>query len=101
MKITEEDSEEFPVINYFEDSYQEYWREQMLRTNWPLAQELVSILEAGTFFEKFGTEATLKMLCDGESLISYAAKDSTGQVKYLFTSPSYRGNGCAKKIMAM
>ncbi len=91
--------EDFEVLNYFEDSYQEYWRQQMLRTDWPDAKTLVKILEDGTFFEKFGENAKLLLLADGETLISYCVATSDGEVKFLFTFPSYRGKGCAKKLL--
>lgn len=99
MVIDEEDLECFEIINYFEDSYQEYWRQQILRTDWPGAAELEEMLRLDLFFSKLGENAKLLLLTDGETLISYCAANADGEVKYLFTFPSYRGNGCAKRLL--
>lgn len=100
MILEAEDLDEFEILDYFEDDYKEYWREQMLRTDWEGAGELVKLLEDEKFFEELGEGARLLMLTDGESLISYAAWDGKGDVKYLHTTASYRGNGCAGKLLA-
>lgn len=62
--------DEYQILDYFKDSYQEYWRSQILRLEWDGAEELVSMLEKNEFAAKVGENAGLFIMADGESLIS-------------------------------
>lgn len=99
MTIDPEELEEYEIINYFEDDYKEYWQEQILRTDWEPAKELVAKLKDNSLLNENGQNSKLLMLTDGETLISYCFADENNEIKYLYTFESYRNNGCAKKLI--
>jgi len=106
MTISEEDLEEYEVIEYTQEDYGEYWREQMSRTDWEPAKELVSLLENDSLSSKYGKNSKVFMLVDGESLISFCVVSVTKKlfkkpetsIPLIYTKEEYRGNGCAKRL---
>lgn len=100
----EEDEElEFEILEYFEDEYQEYWRNEIKRAEFSDSEYLYKLLNENELKNTFGEKSKLYMLTDGESLISFcvlAQKNNsgndfntsleTGWINFLFTFPSYR-----------
>jgi len=72
--------DEYQILDYFKDSYQEYWRSQILRLEWDGAEELVAMLEKNEFAAKVGENAGLFIMADGESLISLCIVNDVNNV---------------------
>ena len=96
------------ILEYFQDEYQEYWRNEIRRGEWTGAEELADLLENNKFKEIYGENSKLYMLCDGESLLSFCAlveKDCAENcnfspaIKFVFTFPSHRNNGYASMLI--
>ena len=97
----EDEEFEGEILEYFEDEYQEYWRNEIRRGEWDKAENLSAELEDGSFIAKYGENSKLFMLCDGESLLSFCAyceksdfAENIGPcADYLFTFPSSNPKG--------
>lgn len=94
--------EDFEVVNYFDDDYQEYWRNEIRRGDWDGCQKLFEILNAGKFKEVYGEGSKLYLVTDGESLICFCAFMEKNEsvdgalnpwIGYVYTFKEYRGNG--------
>lgn len=100
--------EEFEIINYFDDDYQEYWRNEIQRTDWEMGIKLFDILSAESFKEIYGENSKLYLVTDGESLICYCAfmeknpsisDEYNPWIGYLYTFDEYRGNGYMRELV--
>ncbi|MCQ2575166.1 MAG: GNAT family N-acetyltransferase [Treponema sp.] len=98
---------EYDILEYFEDEYQEYWRNEISRSDWEGAHRLHNLLEENKFKTLCGENSKLFMMCDGETLMSYsmyaethsdelAQNEYSPWVGFVYTSPSYRNKGCAE-----
>lgn len=93
--------EDFEIINYFDDDYQEYWRNEINRGDWDGCQKLYEILNQDKFKEIYGNNSKLYLVTDGESLICFCGfmeKNSVDSSKapcigFVYTFSEYRGNG--------
>lgn len=103
-----EDFEEFDIIDYFEDDYQEYWREQINRSDWKGASKLFDLLSQEKFRDLYGEGAKLFLVTDGETLICYCAlvektpelgEETSPLLCYMYTFEEYRGNGFMNELV--
>lgn len=106
--MDKEEIEAFEIINYFEDDYSDYWREQIQRSGWPATDFLCSLLEKESFFNTLGEDSKLFLMTDGESLISFCTlsqKDDIANTElspwigFIYTFKEYRGFGCASRLI--
>jgi len=108
--FNEMDEEEFEgeILEYFEDSYQEYWRSQIKRAEWDKAEELFELLEKNKLKALYGENSKLYLFADGESLLAFclfAQKKEVGLFRkkpaldYIFTFPSHRKKGYASLLI--
>lgn len=110
----EEDDEEleFEILEYFDDEYKEYWRNEIKRAEFSESEYLYKLLNENQLKNTFGEKTKLYMLTDGESLISFCvlaqknesgetptSLSETGWIKFLFTFPSYRNQNYQKKLI--
>lgn len=109
MELSNEELDEFEIVNFFDTAdYQEYWIEQIGRSDWAASKFLVELLKENRFFEVLGEDSKLFLLTDGESLISFctlSAKDDIPDTElspwigFVYTKEQYRNNGCMKKLI--
>lgn len=109
MTIDQEELDGYEITDFDESDYQEYWIEQMERSDWSAAQFLAKLLRENTFCETCGKKSKLFLLTDGESLISFctfAEKDDipdtelTPWIGFVYTFEEYRHNGCMRKLIS-
>ena len=88
------------VLDYFEMDNQEYWREEIRKSDWRAAAFLCELLTENRFFESVGEKAKLLLLTEGEALMAfctYAPSDEiddpslTPWLGFVYTFPKYRG----------
>lgn len=100
--------EDFEIINYFDDDYQEYWRNEINRADWDGCQKLYKLLMEDAFKATFGDNSKLYLVTDGESLICFCAfmeknseVDSSLKpwIGYVYTFKEYRGNGYMNELI--
>ena len=89
------------VINYFESNIQEYWLEEIRKSEWQEGFFLYKLLSMGTFFKTAGEGAKVLLLTDDKELISFCtyekindiqSKEQTSWVGFVYTFPEYRGH---------
>ena len=101
---------EYEMLEYFDDEYQEYWRNEINRGDWEGCQRLHDLLESNKLKELCGQNTKLFLMADGESILSMCMlsekhndelneNDFSPWIGYVFTFPSSRGKGCAKTVI--
>lgn len=100
--------DEFDVLNYFDNKYQEYWRNEINRGDWEGCQQLYGLLSNETFKSTYGENSKLYMATDGESLACFCAflekkPEADSELKpwigFVYTFREYRGNGYMKELI--
>lgn len=100
--------DEFELINYFSNNYQEYWRNEIRRGDWEGCQQLYDLLSNETFKSTYGENSKLYMATDGESLICFcgflekkleADSELKPWIGFVYTFKEYRGNGYMKELI--
>ncbi|MCQ2588337.1 MAG: GNAT family N-acetyltransferase [Treponema sp.] len=99
--------EDFEIINYFDDDYQEYWRNEINRGDWDGCQKLFEILNQNKFKEIYGENSKLYLVTDGESLICFCGfmeknpvdENKNPWIGFVYTFSEYRGNGYMKELI--
>lgn len=95
------------VMNYFESDDQEYWLEQIGKSDWGAGQFLHQLLRDGKLQEYVGENVKVLMLVEEGELISfctYAEKDDIQPtdlkpwIGWVYTFPKRRGQHCAGKL---
>lgn len=95
------------IIDYFSDTRQPHWLEQIRRVEWRAARLLESLLADDTFHDVLGP-GTLYLLTDGDALVSFLTlaerdciEDNTMQpwIGFVHTAPAYRGRRCAGQLL--
>lgn len=107
--VEEDEDDEFEgeILEYFEDDYQEYWRNEIKRSDWDDGQKLGKILDENKMKEIYGESTKIYMLADGESLLAYCVLSEKNEfdcsyspwISYVYTSASNRNKGYAKMII--
>ena len=96
------------IIEYYSSDRQEYWLEQIGKSDWRAGQYLYELLRDNTFRDKTGETSKVLMLVDEDALISfctYAEKDDiqpttlTPWVGFVYTFPEYRGHRYFGKLL--
>ena len=104
----EDEEFEGEILEYFEDEYQEYWRNQIVRAEWDGAQKLYELLEQNKLKKIYGEKTKLFLLADGESLLAFCVLAQKNPHKilfkkpwidFLFTFPSQCKKGYAKLLI--
>ena len=89
------------IIEFFEIDNQDYWLEQICKSDWSAGQYLYELLSEGTFRTLCGENARVYLLTEGDELISFctlAEKDDirdtelTPWIGFAYTFPKYRGH---------
>lgn len=97
------------IIEYFHCEQQEYWLNQIKKSDWGAGQYLYQLLHENKFHDAVGENASVLMLTEGENLISfctYAEKDDiqptelTPWIGFVYTFPEYRGHRYAGKLFS-
>lgn len=95
------------VIDYYNCDRQEYWLEQIKKSDWGAGQFLYKLLSENKFKDAVGEKSKVLMLVNGDELISfctYAEKDDiqptvlTPWMGFVYTFPEYRGNRYMGKL---
>ena len=95
------------VIEYYNCDRQEYWLEQIKKSDWGAGQFLYNLLAENKFKDTVGEKSKVLMLVNGDELISfctYAEKDDiqptelTPWIGFVYTFPEYRGNRCVGEL---
>ena len=95
------------VIDYYNCSRQEYWLEQIKKSDWGAGQYLYELLSENKFKDTVGEKSKVLMLVKEDELISfctYAEKDDiqptvlTPWIGFVYTFPKYRGHRYAGKL---
>ena len=88
------------IINYFETTNQEHWKEEIKKSDWVAGAFLYELLSENKFKNLLGETSKLLLLTDGEKLAAfctYAERDEiedptlTPWVGFVYTFPEYRG----------
>jgi len=88
------------IIDYFADTRQPHWLEQIARCEWRAAHFLAQLLREECFHETLG-RGTLYLLTDGDTLVSFLTlterdciDDATLRpwIGFVHTAPEYRGH---------
>ena len=88
------------IINYFETTNQEHWKEEIKKSDWVAGAFLYELLSENKFKSLVGETSKLLLLTDGEKLAAfctYAERDEiedptlTPWVGFVYTFPEYRG----------
>ena len=96
------------IIEYFSSYRQEYWLEQIGKSDWSAGQELYELLREDKFRDRSGETSKVLMLVDEDELISfciYAEMDDiqptmlTPWVGFVYTFPEYRGHHYFGKLL--
>lgn len=95
------------IIDYFEDTNQAHWLEQIGRSEWSAGELLHGWLREGTFHAHRGPRSTVLLLTDGDALASYCIysqrdnipTDITPWMGFVYTAPAYRGRRLAGVLM--
>ena len=89
------------VINFFDSDRQNYWREEIKRSDWGAGALLHKLICNGTFFQTVGEGSKVLLLIDDDELISfctYAQKDDIQPTElmpwmgFVYTFPEHRGH---------
>lgn len=89
------------VIEYFSCDRQEYWLDQIRKSDWGAGQFLYQLLSGNTFKSTLGENSKVLLLIKGNELVSfctYAEKDDiqptdlTPWIGFVYTFPEYRGH---------
>lgn len=95
------------VIDFDSCGRQEYWLEQIKKSDWRAGQFLYELLSEDKFKDLTGERSKVLMLAEGDELISfctYAEKDDiqpttlTPWIGFVYTFPQYRGHRYAGKL---
>lgn len=95
------------VIDYDNCGRQEYWLEQIKKSDWGAGQYLYQLLSENRFQDAVGEASAVLMLVNGDELISfctYAEKDDiqptalTPWVGFVYTFPPHRGHRYVGKL---
>lgn len=95
------------IIEYHNSDRQEYWLEQIKKSDWSAGRFLYELLKGNRFFETVGETSKVLLLVDGDELVSfctYAEKDDiqptelTPWVGFVYTFPRYRGHRYLGKL---
>lgn len=96
------------VIDYDSCDRQEYWLEQIKKSDWEAGQFLYELLSENKFKDTVGEKSKVLMLVDKDELISfctYAEKDDiqptvlTPWIGFVYTFPQYRGHRHVGKLL--
>lgn len=96
------------IIDYFSDSRQPHWLNQIKTCDWRAGKFLTHLLETETFHQTVGEKSKLLLLTEGDALISfatYAERDCiddpalTPWVGFVYTYPEYRGQRRMGELM--
>lgn len=95
------------VLDYYDSDRQEYWLEQIKKSDWGAGQYLHKLLSDNTFKDNVGEKSTVLMLVNEDELIAfctYAEKDDiqptvlTPWIGFVYTFPQYRGHRYMGKL---
>lgn len=95
------------VIDYYNCGRQEYWLEQIKRSDWAAGQFLYELLSENKFKDAVGEKSKVLMLVNGDELISfctYAEKDDiqpttlTPWMGFVYTFPEHRGHHYMREL---
>ncbi len=95
------------VIDYYNCDRQEYWLEQIKKSDWGAGQFLYKLLSKNKFKDTVGEKSKVLMLVNEDELISfctYAEKDDiqptalTPWIGFVYTFPQYRGHRYVGKL---
>lgn len=95
------------VIQFYESDRQEYWLEQIKKSDWGAGQYLYSLVKEGKLKETVGPRVDLLLLVDGDQLISFATyadlddvqpTELTPWIGFVYTFPEYRGHHYVGKL---
>lgn len=95
------------VIDYDICGRQEYWLEQIKKSDWSAGRYLYELLSENKFKKLVGEKSKVLMLVNEDELISfctYAEKDDiqpvelTPWIGFVYTFPQYRGCRCMGKL---
>ncbi len=89
------------VISFYDSDRQEYWLEEIGKSDWKAGRYLYELLRTGAFFDTAGEKSKVMILAEGDALTSfctYAEKDDiqptdlTPWIGFVYTFPEYRGH---------
>ena len=95
------------VIEYFKCDRQEYWLDQIKKSDWGAGQFLYELLSENKLKDAAGENTRVLMLTNGDELISfctYAEKDDiqptdlTPWIGFVYTFPQHRGHRYVGKL---
>ena len=98
------------IIDYFTTVNQDYWLEEIGKSDWSAGKYLYEIIKNGSILDLIGRSSRLLLLIDGEELISFctlAEKDDIQPTElspwmgFVYTFPLYRGNRYIGKLFEM
>ena len=98
------------IIEYFEqgETAQVYWMEQIAGGDWRAAAYLTGLLRENTFRERYGADAHLFLLTDGNALVSFCTLVQQDEILddrlfpwigFVYTFPAYRGHRYSEKLI--
>ena len=97
------------ILEYFSCAEQEYWREEIGKSEWRAGQYLYSLLSADSLRNLCGQGTRVLMLTEGKHLLSfctYAPQDDipetllTPWIGFVYTFPGCRGHRHMGKLIA-
>ena len=89
------------VISFYESERQNYWLDEIGKSDWKAGTYLHQILNNGTFFDIVGEGSELLLLTEGDNLVSFCtfarkdeivSPDYSPWIGFVYTFPKYRGH---------
>lgn len=97
------------IKEYFSESNQSHWLEQIKVSDWGGGALLYEMLCAGTFFDFAGEGAKILLLTEGDTLVSYCTfapiddikqTELTPWIGFVYTYTEFRGHRHVGKLIA-
>ena len=89
------------VISYYDSDNQEYWLEQIRKSDWKAAVYLDCLISTNAFFSTLGDHAKLLLLINDDELVSFCTYAQIDDIRptdlkpwmgFVYTFPAYRGH---------
>lgn len=96
-------------INLFESEESSYWLYKLASCEWEPSHHLVEDIETNQFFDKFGKEAQLFLLVEGQEMVGHftlAERDNVPSlpfgpwIGYVYVNPEFRGQKLFRQLLA-
>lgn len=88
------------IVDFFESDNQNYWLEQIAKTDWRSGKYLYELLKSSSFREKLGSFSKVLLLVDGNLLYAFCTISDkkydinshfSPWIGFVYTFPEYRG----------